>query len=77
MTTATKSKTGSLGRKLRRYRRGRNLTQTELAQAAGISVDTVGKLELGYHQRPHPTTLRKLAAALDVDVEDLTGGVGR
>ena len=65
---------GGVSSRVRTARRGRNLTQTELAAAAGVSVDTINKLEGGKTQ-PHPRTLRKVAAALGVEVEVLTGGV--
>lgn len=73
---AQKRRTGGLGGRLRRYRLGRNLTQTELSGKAEVSVDTLNKAENGLRQ-PHPQTIRKLAEALGVEVEALTGGVGR
>lgn len=57
-------------------RYGRNLTQEELAEVAGMSPDTINKLE-GGRTHPRPGTVRKLAAALGVEAEDLTGGVGK
>ena len=57
-------------------RLGKNLTKTELAELEEVSADTVNKLEGGRTQ-PHPATVRKLATALGVEVEDLTGGIGR
>lgn len=79
MPTKTQSKnregqSGSLAGRLRRIRRGRNLTQTELAKKAGISIDAESRLELG-KAYPHPRTVEKLAEALEVEVERLTGGV--
>jgi transcriptional regulator with XRE-family HTH domain len=62
------------GKRLERLRKIKNLTQQELATAAGISLGSVSKYEglrtadsvdLGY--------LRKLANAMDLEVAQLTG----
>lgn len=49
---------------LRYYRRTANLTQEELAERSGISVDAISALERGRRLRPHPSTVRFLAAGL-------------
>jgi transcriptional regulator with XRE-family HTH domain len=46
------------------------LSQEELAEASGVSAATIVQVELG-HRRPQGRTLRKLAAALGVEVADL------
>ncbi|MDP9484718.1 MAG: helix-turn-helix transcriptional regulator [Actinomycetota bacterium] len=46
------------------------MSQEELAKASGVSPATVVQIELGNRQ-PQGRTLRKLAAALDVEVADL------
>ncbi len=66
----------SVGSRVRAERRRRNLTQVELAAKAGISEDTMNKLE-GNRTQPHPSTIRKVAAALGAEEEYLTGGVER
>ena len=53
-------------RTLEQLRRERLLTIRELAAAAGTSTRTVVGIEHG-RQTPHPGTIKKLAAALDVD----------
>ena len=58
------------GEKLRAARNRMALTQRELAQRAGITFSTICRIENGL-QRPHPTTVRKLAAVLRVAPEDL------
>jgi transcriptional regulator with XRE-family HTH domain len=50
---------------LRQLRLERVLTQRELAAKAGVAAKTVVDIETG-KIRPHPSTLRKLAAALEV-----------
>jgi transcriptional regulator with XRE-family HTH domain len=51
-------------------RRGRGLTQDELARLLGRPVRTVQSWEHG-EKRPSPDNLRRLAQALRVTVEDL------
>ena len=51
---------------LRDWRRRRALTTVDLAARAGVSPVTVNQLETG-RRLPRMSTLRKLAAALDVD----------
>ena len=36
---------------------------------SGVAADTINQIELG-HRKPRPSTLRKLARALEVDVEE-------
>ena len=51
------------------------LTLRELAEEAGVSKDTIWRLENG-HSEAHPSTIRKLARALGVQPKELvrTGG---
>ncbi len=55
------------------WRLARVLTQEELAEKANISVRSVAGYEAG--AGANPSTVRKLAAALDIDVRDLFEGV--
>ena len=59
-----------IGEKLRRQRTRRALTQAELAERAGVTTATVARIERDEIE-PRMTTLRKLAAALEVDPADL------
>jgi predicted ATPase/DNA-binding XRE family transcriptional regulator len=49
---------------LRQHRQAAGLTQEDLAERAGLSVDTISLLERGEHKRPHRYTMQSLAAAL-------------
>ena len=56
--------------RIRHARRRLGLSQEELAEASGVSAATIVQVELG-NRRPQGRTLRKLAAALGVEVADL------
>ena len=56
--------------RLRQWRERRALTQQELAGKAGITRATLSRLEAGA-ENPYPSTVRKLAKALNVDPEQL------
>ncbi|MEU7142083.1 helix-turn-helix domain-containing protein [Nocardia sp. NPDC046473] len=62
----------SIGVRIRMFR-GKALTQRQLADQAGVSVDLVRKLEQGGRQTASIASLQKLARALDVDIADLIG----
>ena len=63
----------SLAQNLRKYRNIRKLSQSELAQAAGVSAKTVSNIEQGTHKHePNFDTIRRLAMALEIEVEVLT-----
>jgi transcriptional regulator with XRE-family HTH domain len=55
---------------LAELRERRALTLRELGEMSGVAADTINQIELG-HRKPRPSTLRKLARALEVDVEEL------
>ncbi len=70
METLAKTQ-GNIGENVRALRLRRALTQEELGGAAGVSTAGITKIELG-RRVPRPTTLRKIADALRVPVEQLT-----
>ena len=53
-------------------RRRKGLTQEDLAERIGISRNAVGNIETGQVFLPRPYTLRAIADALDVTVDDIT-----
>jgi transcriptional regulator with XRE-family HTH domain len=59
-----------VGEKLKRLRTLNALTQAELAQRAGLTTAAVARIERD-EAEPRPSTLRKLAEALDVRPRDL------
>jgi transcriptional regulator with XRE-family HTH domain len=57
---------------LRELRQRKLLSQRELAERAGVSKDTIWRLEGGVSTNAHPSTIRKLAKALEVEPKELT-----
>jgi transcriptional regulator with XRE-family HTH domain len=57
---------------LARLRELKGFSQRSLAQESGVSPATIYELENG-RRRANPSTLRKIASALDVEVVDLLG----
>ncbi|MGI8411453.1 MAG: helix-turn-helix domain-containing protein [Solirubrobacteraceae bacterium] len=64
----------AVGDNVRRLRERSALSQEELGKAAGLSPNTVWRVESGLGGAPFGSTLRKLAVALQVDVRELTEG---
>jgi predicted ATPase/class 3 adenylate cyclase/DNA-binding CsgD family transcriptional regulator len=50
--------------RLRWYREAAGLTQEQLAERAGLTVNGISQLERGERRRPHPHTIQALAGAL-------------
>jgi transcriptional regulator with XRE-family HTH domain len=64
---------GSIGERIKQLRTARlpRMTQSELAEKAGVSVEVISKLEQGAKRSALLVTLNKIARALDVDVSTL------
>ena len=62
---------GTLGGRLASARKRRGLSQRELAQASGLSVSLIRKIEQGEREDTRLETARKLAAALGVPTTTL------
>jgi putative transcriptional regulator len=60
----------SLGRRVRQARRERGLTQSALAEAAGVTDETIGRLERGTFE-PALSTAAAVAEALGVTLDGL------
>ena len=54
---------------VKEIRRRKGWSQKNLAEESGVGQDTISGIESGRHE-PRPSTLRKLADALDVEVAD-------
>jgi len=60
-----------IGERLRRLRHERGLSQEDVARRTGIGLKSYGDLERGKATDPHYSTLRGIARALEVTVEEL------
>src|ERR1700758_1233396 len=58
-----------IGILVRQWRRAASLTQEELAERAGMSVETISALERGLSRSPYRATITSLADALGLDRE--------
>ena len=63
-------------RELREIRIRRGMSQADLHEKTGVSEFTISELEAGKRTNPRPSTLRKLAQGLGVEVTDLLGEPG-
>ena len=59
----------SKGPNIRYWRLRKAMTQIELATLTGIDPATISQIETG-RRKPRPSTLKKLAKALDVQPEE-------
>jgi len=59
-----------IGERLKEERLRSGWSQKDLAQESGTNVDTISGIETGQHE-PRPSTLRKLAKALEIEVREL------
>jgi transcriptional regulator with XRE-family HTH domain len=64
----------TIGERLKDLRERRVLTLEELAAKSGVHYTSIARIETGRAARPHPSTIRKLAAALGVSAEYLARG---
>jgi transcriptional regulator with XRE-family HTH domain len=62
-----------IGDRLRDLRKRALMTQRELAKRSGVGVTTIVRIERNQVE-PHGATIRKLAAALEVDPAELVRG---
>ena len=60
----------NLGKRIKKLREERNLTQEKLAERATISLDYLGKIEVSIN-RPGLKTLLKISEALEISMEEL------
>ena len=60
-----------LANNIRKLREAKGLSQEKLARLADVANNTLIKMESGENQNPTLDTLKKVAKALDVSVDDL------
>ena len=61
----------NITKNLRKLRESKRLSQEKLARLADVANNTIIKIEAGKNQNPTLYTLKKIAKALEVSVDDL------
>ena len=61
----------NLANSIKKLREAKGLSQEKLARLADVANNTLIKMESGENQNPTLDTLKKVAKALDVSVDDL------
>jgi len=61
----------TIGKTIRKYRQEKKMSQEALARAASLSLPTIVKIESGDTPNPTIDTIKKIAAALGVSIDDL------
>jgi len=62
----------SIAKNLRKIRELKGLSQEKLARLSDVANNTIVKIEAGKNQNPTLETLKKIAKALDVSLDELT-----
>ncbi len=62
----------NISKKLRKLREAKGLSQEKLARLADVANNTIIKIEGGKNDNPTLDTLKKIAKALDISIDDLT-----
>ncbi len=62
-----------LARTIKELRKKHKISQEELARQAGITYSTLIKIESGANDNPTIKTMKKIADALDVSLDELAG----
>ncbi len=63
----------NITKNLRKLREARGLSQEKLARLADVANNTLIKMESGENKNPTLDTLKKIAKALEVSVDELIG----
>ncbi len=61
----------AIGKAIRKYRQEKNMSQEALARTANLSLPTIVKIESGETPNPGIETVKKIADALGVSLDDL------
>ncbi|GIW69053.1 MAG: hypothetical protein KatS3mg100_547 [Candidatus Parcubacteria bacterium] len=61
----------TIAKNIKKYRDKLGISQDKLSKLAGVTLHTIAKIETGSTPDPRVETLRKIADALGVGVDDL------
>ena len=62
---------GNLAKKIKYFRKKQRLSQEKLARLANVSNNTIINIEAGINKNPTIETLRKIAKALNISIDEL------
>jgi len=62
-----------LSENIKRFRNQKGLSQDKLAKLADVTLTTLVKLESGANDNPTIKTLKKIADALEISIDELIG----
>lgn len=62
----------SIGKNIRKYRLQKDMSQDRLSKLADVAFHTIAKIEAGAMPNPTIETVKKIADALGVSLDDLT-----
>ncbi|MCX6353952.1 MAG: helix-turn-helix transcriptional regulator [Candidatus Aureabacteria bacterium] len=62
-----------IGENIKRYRKKKGLSQDKLCKLADVTHTTLAKIESGANDNPTLRTLKKIAAALEIKIDDIAG----
>ncbi len=65
----------TISKNLRKLRDAKGLSQEKLARLADVANNTIVKIEAGKNKNPTLDTLKKIAKALDVSLDDLSNSI--
>jgi len=63
----------NISKNLKKLREAKGLSQEKLARLADVANNTIIKIEGGKNQNPTLETLKKVAKALEISVDELIG----
>jgi transcriptional regulator with XRE-family HTH domain len=61
----------NISKNIKRLREAKGLSQEKLARLADVANNTIIKIEAGKNKNPTLDTLKKIAKALEISVDDL------
>ena len=61
----------TIGKNIRHYRKKLGLSQDKLSKLAEVAYNTIVKIESGENSNPTLDTLKKIAKALEISVDEL------
>lgn len=65
------NKLSAIAKNIKKYRNNLGISQDKLSKLAGVTLHTLTKIEIGATLDPRIETLKKIANALNVGIDDL------